>query len=124
METNPDRVRALARDRGRKFQAGLPAEIKKERAARSNLARALTRLGLTREAYDAMLAAQNGACAICGAASGNDRGYRLHIDHDHETGKVRALLCHGCNTGIGGFSDNPELLRAAADYLDRHRGPG
>jgi hypothetical protein len=46
----------------------------------------------------------------------------LHVDHDHITGRVRALLCSGCNTGIGHLQDDPDVLRRAADYIEQHRG--
>ena len=45
----------------------------------------------------------------------------LCIDHDHTTGKVRGMLCHDCNTSLGKFRDNPDILRKAADYLERPR---
>lgn len=84
----------------------------------------LERYGLTVERHDEMLAAQNGLCAICGNPP-NPKGIRassrLHADHDHVTGKVRALLCNSCNNGIGRFRDDPALLRAAAEYIERHR---
>jgi hypothetical protein len=63
-------------------------------------------------------------CAICGAHP-DDEDYRLqrglHIDHDHETGAVRAALCADCNNGLGRFFDDPARLRVAADYLEQHR---
>ena len=84
----------------------------------------LARYGLTVEQYDEMLAAQNGVCALCGNPP-NPNGVRaaskLHADHDHATGRVRDLLCNNCNNGIGRFRDNPALLRAAAEYIERHR---
>jgi hypothetical protein len=58
------------------------------------------------------------ACKICGATEANKKGYKLHIDHDHETGTIRGKLCNGCNSGIGYFKESPELLRKAADYLE------
>jgi hypothetical protein len=64
---------------------------------------------------DVMLEAQGGVCAICQAAPA------AHVDHDHETGAVRALLCFNCNGGLGQFKDDPEVLRAAADYVEEHR---
>lgn len=60
-----------------------------------------------------MLAAQGGGCAICVVKDAT------HVDHDHVTGKVRALLCATCNTGLGMFSDNPDILSNAAGYLRR-----
>jgi hypothetical protein len=62
-----------------------------------------------------MLEAQGGVCAICKAAPA------AHVDHDHETGAVRALLCFHCNGGPGQFRDDPFLLHVAAFYVDHHR---
>lgn len=83
----------------------------------------VSRYGLTVEQYEAKLAAQNNFCAICGKPPKPDgvrAASRLHIDHDHETGIVRGLLCLNCNRGIGSFNDDSTLLRMAADYIDRH----
>jgi hypothetical protein len=72
-----------------------------------------------------MLEAQGGCCAVCRKpeSARNKRGelLPLAVDHCHQTGKVRALLCSLCNKGIGLFGDDPALLRAAADYLERYR---
>lgn len=57
-------------------------------------------------------------CHICGAEQANKRGYKLHIDHDHETQIIRGKLCNGCNSGLGLFRSSPELLRKAAEYLE------
>lgn len=67
-----------------------------------------------------MLAAQNGVCAICGKEPTKGRGRKLHIDHDHETGKRRGLLCNGCNTGIGSLGDDVSRLQRAIKYLMLH----
>lgn len=77
----------------------------------------LRKYGLTLESFDEMLAEQVGKCAVCGRELVPGRG--LHVDHNHSTGSVRALLCNGCNVGIGAFGESPEALRAAADYLER-----
>lgn len=72
--------------------------------------------GLTVEQYAEMLAAQGGRCAICGKTP-EAQGYRLAIDHDHETGENRGLLCWACNSGLGKLGDNVEGLEAALRYL-------
>jgi hypothetical protein len=61
-----------------------------------------------------MLEAQGGVCAICKAAPA------VHVDHDHETGAVGALLCFSCNGGLGRFKDDPPALHAAAYYVRFH----
>jgi hypothetical protein len=65
----------------------------------------------------AMFEAQDGCCAICRTPEGEGR---LHVDHHHESGRIRALLCHGCNKGIGFLKENPAVIRAAADYVEEH----
>lgn len=76
--------------------------------------------GISAEQIEALLHEQEDRCAICGERFvAGSRHTTFHVDHDHETGAVRALLCGGCNTGLGGFRDNPESLRTAADYLER-----
>lgn len=71
--------------------------------------------GLSVDEYLAMYSNQNGKCAICKKVPSTKRG--LHIDHCHETGKVRGLLCHGCNVGIGNFKHNVDLIESAIIYL-------
>lgn len=73
--------------------------------------------GITKEQWEALYTAQGGLCALCGRQPGK-KG--LAVDHCHRRGHFRSLLCGRCNMGLGAFSDNPELLRRAADYLDRH----
>ena len=68
--------------------------------------------GLWSSNYEALLESQGGVCAICGEPP-------TVVDHDHKTGKVRGLLCSGCNLALGHMKDNAGALRAAADYLDR-----
>jgi len=74
----------------------------------------LKKYGMTIPEYEALLLKQAGVCAICG---GCDKAKRLAIDHDHETGAIRGLLCFDCNTGIGKFQGSPRLLGKAATYL-------
>ena len=84
----------------------------------------LRRYGLTRETWEAMFDAQGGRCAICNyQPKGTSFVDRLVVDHDHETGRVRALLCTHCNRGIGQLHDDPDLLYAASEYLSIHKRP-
>ena len=71
--------------------------------------------GLTARDLDALRSAQGDRCAVCGSDGPE------HLDHDHQTGRVRQLLCQRCNNGLGLFKDDPAVLRAAADYVEHHR---
>lgn len=64
-----------------------------------------------------MIESQQGKCAICGDDQGDARWDTLSVDHDHETNRVRGMLCSHCNRGLGHFRDDPELLLAVAAYL-------
>lgn len=75
--------------------------------------------GLSIEEYEALLKEQNNACAICSVTEFGGRGYPP-IDHDHDTGKVRAILCNKCNAGLGLFRDNKDILMKAFAYLQKH----
>jgi hypothetical protein len=78
-----------------------------------------SKYGLTPERVDEMDREQQNRCGICGIVMG--LGHGRHIDHNHETGKVRKLLCCNCNRGLGCFKDSPKLLRLARNYLLKHR---
>lgn len=93
-----------------------------EYRAQRNRRRALARYGLTEVDYERLLEEQGGKCAICLTRPEDFTwGSILHIDHCHDTGKVRGLLCPPCNTGMGKLKDNPDMLRRAADYLEKAR---
>jgi hypothetical protein len=99
---NPDRVRETSTRAARKRwrqNRGLPA------------------WGLTVSEYEELLAGQGGVCRICGKPPSVGR-YRFHLDHDHESGVVRGLVCNRCNSGMGFFGDDPVMLRRAAAYLE------
>lgn len=74
---------------------------------------------LTFEERLTLIKAQDYKCAICGTTL-LDRGTHTHTDHDHDTGKVRGILCTNCNRGLGHFQDNEEFLMAAIKYLQAH----
>lgn len=91
-------------------------------AQRNRRAKILRVYGISIEQYDEMHRAQSGRCAICLTTKpGGFGGKHLHIDHDHETGRVRGLLCSNCNSAIGKLKDDPGLLAAARDYLLQHK---
>ncbi len=92
---------------------------RKERRLRTGLK---YRHNLTVEEFNKLNAAQKGKCAICGKPADENlqsgRTARLYVDHDHNTGKIRGLLCNACNRGLGFFRDNPNFLRSAIKYLE------
>lgn len=77
-----------------------------------------TKYGISLSDYERLLAAQSGRCATCGSLHADCRGRRLHVDHDHATGRVRGLLCANCNMALGKVRDDPGLLRRLAEYVE------
>lgn len=73
--------------------------------------------GIGADEFDALLAEQGGGCAICQSRIGDSAGRRLAVDHCHDSGAVRGLLCSACNLGLGKFGDDPDRLERAAVYL-------
>lgn len=69
--------------------------------------------------YERLLAEQGGGCAICGTTVPGSRTERFHVDHCHDTGEVRGLLCSGCNMGIGQLKHDQARLLSAQAYLDK-----
>lgn len=92
-------------------------EAKKEKARWYNIKRLY---GLSQAEYEELLEEQDYNCGIC---KRNEQEFdrRLSVDHDHKTLEVRGLLCHFCNSRFLGRHSNPELFRAAAEYLERPR---
>lgn len=78
--------------------------------------------GITVDDFDLIFEKQGFACALCGSTTKNGRG-NFVVDHCHEYGHNRAILCGKCNKGLGLFNEDPELLSAAAEYLIKHQGP-
>src|ERR1017187_539241 len=83
-------------------------------------ARLLRQYGLTSENFEIWLAAQGSRCRIC--KTDKPGGQNWHLDHCHRPKRLRGILCHRCNRVIGIMRENPETLRAAADYLERTNG--
>jgi hypothetical protein len=93
-DKNRERVRAWDREKSRRYT--------------------LAKYGLTETDYEQIVETQSGKCRICRCVPAD----RLVVDHCHDTGIVRGLLCRTCNSAIGQLSDSPLLLRTAADYLE------
>lgn len=93
----------------RRWRARHPVESGKI-SRRSQLKR---KFGLTLERLEELKNLQGRRCLIC-----KTKPAKLCIDHNHQTGIFRGLLCNNCNTGLGLFYDSPERLRAAANYLE------
>ncbi|HEX2274977.1 MAG TPA: endonuclease VII domain-containing protein [Acidimicrobiales bacterium] len=118
------------RDRARRWQQANPERVAAHAAAyrasgrkrisdrKSYLKR---RFGLTIEEDESMLQAQNAVCALCHRPP--RAGSALHVDHDHETGRVRGLLCFTCNNALGDFEDDAVRLREAARYVESYEPP-
>jgi hypothetical protein len=115
-----DRVDGRSRCRGHTNEYMREWHRKNPDVSRAN---GLRKYGLTIEEYDEMLVAQNGVCAICEkeevARYRDGRIKRLSVDHDHFTDEVRGLLCSSCNSLLANAGDDPEVMLAAINYLER-----
>lgn len=107
------RDRAAANASARRYREANLQRVQ-ETQRRSKL---MLQYGITLEEYDAMLDEQGGGCAICTSTDPGHGKRHFCVDHDHETGRVRGLLCKDCNTGLGMFGDSIAALMAAANYL-------
>lgn len=101
----------------KKWQAENPEKAKAswrkaEAKSRDLHRRRASKYGLTREQLDAMILAAEGRCELCGKETEN-----LHVDHCHSSSKVRGMLCLKCNTGLGNFNDDPELMKKAIEWV-------
>lgn len=105
-QRNRDRVR-LSQKAWRESPRGAAHRFKKT----------LQKYSLTKFDWDAIWASQSGACAGC--LSALVIGADTHIDHCHDSGRVRGLLCSSCNLAVGKIKDDPATLRRLADYLER-----
>jgi len=110
-----DKHRESSRKSARKYYQSNSEKIKAY-----NLMR---RYGLTLEDREILLEKQGGGCAICGvkkAIQTSGKFGEFSVDHNHTTGKIRGLLCPGCNVGLGYFKENPDSLLKAVEYLKEH----
>ena len=106
----PEQGRRYARTSYHRHRDAINA---RKRAARTDGSYRLKKYGISAEAYAEALRRQNGLCAICEGPFPK----WPRIDHDHESGAFRGLLCHRCNIGLGLFQDNMRALESAMDYI-------
>lgn len=92
-------------------------EFRRKQKARNHERMVGKTYGLSPGEYDRMYASQGGKCAICQRATGKVK--KLAVDHDHDTGLVRGLLCGPCNKMVGYFRNSADAFRRAAAYLDK-----
>jgi hypothetical protein len=91
---------------------GLSSRCKACRAAEGRAGHLMRQYGITEAERDEMISSQMGICSICLAAPA------VHVDHCHETGRVRGVLCFNCNSAIGKLGDDPDVIRRAIAYLE------
>ncbi|MCF3134782.1 endonuclease domain-containing protein [Streptomyces olivochromogenes] len=91
---------------------GLSTRCKACRAVQGRQGHLKRQYGITETERDDLIAAQGGVCCICLAAA------PVHVDHCHETGRVRGVLCFSCNAALGQFKDRPDVIRRAAAYVE------
>ena len=113
---NPEEAKAQSREASRKWRERHP-EDGKEYRKNWHL---LKKYNITIKDYDTMLAKQDNRCAMCGTDKAGGNQNIFHVDHDHDTGEVRGLLCINCNIGIGYFKDSIERLEQAINYLNNY----
>lgn len=104
-KANPEK----RREQSRKYRAAEPEKVRRSQRK--------SRYKITEQAYVSIVESQCGVCDICHQPFNG----KPHLDHDHATGRVRGLLCHGCNLGIGLLGDDPVRLESALEYLLVHR---
>jgi len=113
-KANPEQYRAINTKRFRNWRRKHPVEAKR-RQKNLNLKRMY---GISLEKYQAIINSQNNQCKLCGINFDTLSPKFIHVDHDHISGKVRSILCHHCNTGLGAFKEDVALLEDAIKYLE------
>lgn len=112
-----------ASEKGKAINAQWKKDNPENTRAIQRRAKLKARYGITEQAYNEMLASQNHSCAICKKHESQNivggKMFRLAVDHCHDTGTIRGILCDVCNTSIGKFNHNVEILQQAIEYLKK-----
>ncbi len=119
------------RNRGQKYKADNPQKVKeslknsyKRHRVKRSYENLLKHYGISPKEYVEMLEKQKNVCFICAKAEVSTyRGVvkRLAVDHDHTTGKVRALLCSSCNLAVGFVKEDFKIAIKLAEYIHNHK---
>jgi hypothetical protein len=119
-ERNPDKVRAASQRYYAKNKSCIKLRVRQWEQSNRDLVRQrgraknLQKYGLSEATFGALLASQGRVCAVCRLP---DRDWV--VDHNHDSGEVRGVLCRQCNMGLGCFRDTPAFLAGAIDYLQK-----
>lgn len=117
LKSSPDGLNRTCRDCHRVMTKAYWASKPEQRKAKATRWKLKKRYGITPALYNQMLVAQDGKCAIAGCFSAT----RLHVDHCHKTGKVRALLCQMCNMALGCIKENRKIALELIKYISVHK---
>jgi 5-methylcytosine-specific restriction endonuclease McrA len=115
-EKHKEDIKKKTKERPSSICAREKYRSKPETKARNRANLLFKTYGITVEEYERMLENQKHCCAGCGTHQ-LELKQRLHVDHDHETGVVRGLLCGNCNRALGLVKDNPKTLQSLINYL-------
>lgn len=107
-------VKLNKKEKNKRESAGGVKYAKYKKKIKNNFLK--RKYGITLEQYEKMVSDQEGKCAICKEIK------KLVVDHSHKTGTVRDLLCNGCNSVLGHFHENQEVLRNASEYISKWQG--
>lgn len=114
---NPEKVKELNAKNKLKRKAFYDSPEGIISSRRSHLKRTYN---LTLEEFNEKLESQNNVCAICNSSNTRDKHGVMAVDHCHNTGKIRGLLCFKCNSALGNFNDDKQLLIKAIKYLEKY----
>ena len=115
-EANPERTAAICKKSKQLARAKNPDLWKRKRRNES----LRWKYGITIEEYESMVQSQNNVCEICQGTDDHRKNGHLSVDHNHETGDVRGLLCGHCNSLIGYAAENSDVLSSAMLYLEKY----
>lgn len=124
LEKDPESLRQYNRENMRRWRANNPDKValqskNRKRNDKDKCSYLQNKYDMTLEQWKSLFILQGSCCAICKSYWPN--GANWHTDHCHKTGKVRGILCNGCNTGLGQFKDKITSLQSAISYLERYQ---